>query len=94
MLLFWRVDLIDTLSGGVRPEGLYKKYASRGVTVHYKPYSLETAYDAVIGSDDIDWNDIIAASKSTPACEWAIVEHEKGILGDVAKCAEALRKMF
>ena len=89
-----QIDMGNTLSGGVRPEGLYKKYASRGVTVHYKPYSLETAYDAVIGSDDIDWNDIIATSKSTPVCEWAIVEHEKGILGDVAKCAEALRKMF
>ena len=89
-----QIDMGNTLSGGVRPEGLYKKYASRGVTVHYKPYSLETAYDAVIGSDDIDWNDIIATSKSTPVCEWAIVEHEKGILGDVAKCAESLRKMF
>lgn len=89
-----QIDMGNTLSGGVRPEELYKKYASRGITVHYKPYSLETGFDAVIGTDDIDWNGIIAVTKSVPACEWAIVEHEKGVLSDVAKCAEALRKMI
>lgn len=52
------------------------------------------SFDAVIGTDDIDWNGIIAVTKSVPACEWAIVEHEKGVLSDVAKCAEALRKMI
>ncbi len=89
-----QLDIGNALNGGQDPVALYKKYADKGVTVHYKAYSLENGYDALIGEDDIDWNAIVEISKNTPNFDWAIIE--KDALDDfdsVVKLYENLKKI-
>ncbi|HOJ47351.1 MAG TPA: sugar phosphate isomerase/epimerase [Bacillota bacterium] len=71
-----QVDIGNVLNGGREPIELYRKFASRGATVHYKAYSKEKGYDCAIGEDDIDWKTIVDISKNTPECEWIIVEKD------------------
>lgn len=90
-----QIDIGNALNGGQEPIALYKKYANKGVTVHYKAFSKEKEYDCIIGEDDIDWNAIVDISKSTPECTWVIVE--KDALDDfstVTKCFDNLKKII
>ena len=90
-----QIDIGNAANGGQDPVALYKRFADKGVTVHYKAYSNEKGYDCVIGEDDIDWNSIIGISKSTPSCSWAIVEKDaQDNFEAVIKCADNLKKMI
>ncbi|OGO88477.1 MAG: hypothetical protein A2Y15_01565 [Clostridiales bacterium GWF2_36_10] len=71
-----QLDMGNAVNGGKDAVALYKKFADKGITVHYKAFSAEKGYNCIIGEDDIDWKTIINISKTTPVCEWAIVEKD------------------
>lgn len=89
--LIMQIDLGNCYCAGMDPIPLYEKYAKRGVTVHYKPYSLTEGYIQPIGKDSIDWNKVIDITKKSGVCEYAIVEFESNdALTNVELCAKAL----
>lgn len=89
--LVMQIDLGNCYNAGMDPIPLYEKYAHRGLTVHYKPFSLTEGYTAPIGKDSIDWSKVIEITKSSGVCEYAIVEYESNdALTNVAICAKAL----
>lgn len=90
-----QIDIGNVMNGGKDPTQMYQRFASKGVTVHYKAFSKEKAYDCVIGEDDIDWKSIISISKTTPECAWAIVEKDdQDDFKTVTKCLENLKKLI
>lgn len=89
--LVMQIDLGNCYAAGMDPIPEYQKYAHRGFTVHYKPYSLTEGYSTPIGKDNIDWNKVIEISRASGVCEYAIVEYESGnSLFNVETCAKAL----
>lgn len=89
-----QIDIGNAASGGQDPIALYKKYAGKGVTVHYKAYSNDKGTDCSIGEDDMDWNEIVNISKSVPECAWAIVEKDaQDNFVSVEKSFKALKKL-
>jgi sugar phosphate isomerase/epimerase len=90
-----QLDIGNALNGGQDPVELYKRFADKGVTVHYKAFSMEKGYDCVIGEDDIDWNAVLSISKNTPSCAWVIVEKDaQDNFETVTKCYTNLKKMM
>ena len=92
-----QIDIGNTANGGKDPVEMYKRFAYKGVTVHYKPFSNKKAYDCVIGdeNDNIDWKSVIEISKNTPECVWAIVEKDdQDGFNLVTKCLDNLKKML
>lgn len=89
-----QLDMGNAHNGGKNAVPLYKKFASKGRTVHYKAFSAEKGYDCVIGEDDVDWNEIIRISKTTPECQWAIVEKDaQDDFDSVTRCYNNLSKL-
>lgn len=89
--LIMQLDLGNCYNAGMDPIPEYEKYAHRGATVHYKPFSLTTGYVSPIGEDSIDWKKVIDITKRSGVCEYAIVEYESNdALTNVEKCAKAL----
>ncbi len=89
--LVMQIDLGNCYNAGMDPVPLYEKYAHRGRTVHYKPFSLTEGYTAPIGEDSIDWKKVLEITKNSGVCEYAIVEYESNdALTNVEKCAKAL----
>ncbi len=60
---------------GLDPAELLRQNPGRHASIHAKPYST-TNREAVIGEDELDWADIIEASKTTGGIEWFIIEYE------------------
>ncbi|PKM63079.1 MAG: hypothetical protein CVU97_01995 [Firmicutes bacterium HGW-Firmicutes-21] len=90
-----QLDIGNALNGGQDPIALYKRFADKGVTVHYKAFSKEKAYDCVIGEDDIDWKAVIDISKNTPECAWVIVEKDaQDDFESIARCYTNLKKLI
>jgi len=89
-----QLDMGNSVNGGKDPIEMYKKFAEKGTTVHYKAFSTEKAYDCVIGEDDIDWKTIINISK-TNDCVWVIVEKDaQDEFESVTKSYNNLKKLI
>lgn len=94
--VFLQVDNGNALAGGADTIALFEKYPMRGVTVHFKPYSLKDGFATMIGADDIPWQKTFEVLKKQGVTEWYIVEYEdeKYEQYEGAKLAlDALRKM-
>jgi len=82
------------LGGGEAPPFL-RKYPGRATTVHVKPYS-KTNPKALIGEDDLPWDEIFELCAGVGGTEWYIVEYEVPdvpALDAVEKCLRVLRDM-
>jgi len=82
-----QLDLGNTLSAGADPLTWLKKYPSRSVTVHCKPWCKEGGYDLLKG-DDVPWKDVVDFCRSKGGTEWFIVEYEEG-----AELRSCIRKL-
>ena len=88
-----QIDTGNCMAAGFDPLKEYARWAHRGATVHFKPYSKAEGYKPVIGRDDIDWDKAVWIAKSCGVCEYIIVEYEcLGGFEGVTACAAELRK--
>ena len=73
------LDTGNAVAGGGDPIGSLKKYPGRQEWMHIKPYSAtkfwETGYDAMIGEDDFDWQQLIRTCVETGGCRVLTVEY-------------------
>lgn len=53
-----------------------KKFPGRVASVHAKPYSKSNP-NALIGSDELPWNEIFSLCENVAGVEWFIVEYER-----------------
>lgn len=60
---------------GQDPVELLKRHPGRTTTLHAKSYS-STKTEAVIGEDELDWEQIIDAAEEVGGTEWHILEYE------------------
>lgn len=60
---------------GQDPVELIKRHPNRTVSMHAKAYSSENEA-AVIGDDELNWEEIVLAAESTGGIEWYILEYE------------------
>lgn len=72
------LDTGNAVAGGGKPIESLKKYPGRQEWMHIKPYSnvnfWETGYDAMIGEDDFDWEELIRTCVETGGCKVLTVE--------------------
>jgi len=90
-----QLDTGNALHGGANPIPFLERYPGRATTVHLKAYS-STNSKALIGEDEVCWDDVFALCESTGGTEWYIVEQESYAfppLECVDKCLQNLRKM-
>lgn len=88
-------DSGNCIEGGDDPVRVLKKYGTRDVILHLKPYSKEKGFDTVLGDDEDlnDWNSIL-----DPAlCDfkWLLVESECAVLPEFVnaeRCLVGLKK--
>lgn len=88
-------DTGNCIEGGYNPSDIIKKYSSRDVLLHLKPYSHKKGFNIVLGDEDDDnnWQDILSANPSKYL--WLIVESENQALAELtnaSKCIEDLIK--
>lgn len=94
--VFLQVDNGNAMAGGADTVALFEKYPKRGVTVHFKPYSMKDGFATMIGEDDVPWEKTFEALDKQGVTEWYVVEYEdaKYEQYEGAKLAhDALRKM-
>ena len=70
-----QLDTGHAASIGKDPVELLKRHPGRTTTLHAKPYS-SAKEDAVIGADDLDWEQIIQTAEEVGGTEWHILEYE------------------
>jgi sugar phosphate isomerase/epimerase len=90
-----QLDTGNALHGGADPVPFLQRYPGRAATVHLKAYS-RTNDRALIGEDEVRWNDVFALCESTGGTEWYIVEQESYAfppLECVDKCLQNLKRM-
>ena len=88
-----QLDTGNAMIGGGDPVMLLKRYPVRATTVHIKPFS-KTKPNAVIGDDELPWQEIFKLCETIGGTQWYIVEYESDAyppLVSIAKCLEALR---
>jgi len=87
-------DAGNAMPGGEAPYYL-KKFPGRAVTFHVKPWS-KTNPKALIGEDDLPWQEIFKVAETVGGTEWYIVEFEVAAvpaMEAIDRCLKALRKM-
>jgi len=87
-------DTGNAMSGGGDAVVFLKRYPGRAATVHVKPYS-KTKPNALIGDDELPWQEIFKLCETTAGTRWYIVEYESDAyppLVSIEKCFEALRR--
>jgi sugar phosphate isomerase/epimerase len=90
-----QIDTGNALHGGADPVPFLEKYPGRAITVHLKSYS-STNDKALIGEDEVRWDDVFRLCETTGDTEWYIVEQESYAyppLECVDRCLKALRDM-
>jgi len=90
-----QLDTGNALHGGADPVPFLKKYPGRAATVHLKAYS-STDSKALIGEDEIKWDEIFELCESAGGTEWYIVEQESYAFPPIEcvdKCLQNLKKM-
>jgi sugar phosphate isomerase/epimerase len=89
-----QVDTGNAMIGGGDPVVFLKRYPGRAKTVHIKPFS-KTKPNAVIGDDELPWQEIFKLCETTGGTQWYIVEYESDAyppLVSIEKCLETLRR--
>ncbi|MEG0230211.1 MAG: hypothetical protein RR640_06370, partial [Oscillospiraceae bacterium] len=71
-----QLDTANALCAKLDPVKILEKYPNMSKTLHYKPFSNITQYDSMICEDDLNWEEIVRATKEISSCEYIIVEHE------------------
>jgi sugar phosphate isomerase/epimerase len=87
-------DTGNAMSGGGDAVMFLNRYPGRATTVHIKPYS-KTKPNALIGDDELPWQEIFKLCETTAGTRWYIVEYESDAyppLVSIEKCLEALRR--
>ena len=92
--VFFQLDTGNAAAGGGDIYGCFDRFPGRFGTVHLKPYSKKGKYDAMIGSDDTDWDRLISLCRGKGGTQWAIIEYEKDEDGrDLANVETALNAL-
>ena len=92
----WVIMQLDTSNcrdGGADPVAVLEKYPGRTRSIHIKAWGAGP--EAVIGEDQVKWDDVFAFCESKGGTKWYVVEHEtsKDPLDAVKRNFEALKKM-
>ncbi|MBN1583835.1 MAG: sugar phosphate isomerase/epimerase [Anaerolineae bacterium] len=90
-----QIDLGNALHGGGDPIPFLSQYPGRALTVHLKAYS-STNDKALIGEDDVPWEEVFQVCETSGNTEWYIVEQESYAfppLECVDRCLQALKAM-
>ena len=89
-----QMDTGNAMHGGGDPVTFLKRYPGRAITVHIKPFS-KAKPNAVIGDDELSWQEIFKLCETIGRTKWYIVEYESDAyppLVSIEKCLEALRR--
>jgi sugar phosphate isomerase/epimerase len=88
-----QLDTSNCLAGGADPVAVLKRYPGRELTIHLKAHG--GGPEAVIGEDQVNWQEVFKFCETKGKTQWYIVEHESGKdpLDAVKRCYEALKKM-
>ena len=90
-----QLDMGNTLSAGVEPVEILKRYPKRAQTLHIKPYSKEKGYNVMIGEDDIDWAETVKFCEEKGNTEYYIVEYEEAdAKTGIKACVDNFRKFL
>lgn len=90
-----QLDTGNALHGNADPVPFLERYPGRAVTVHLKSFS-KTNSKALIGEDEVRWNDVFRICETIGGTEWYIVEQESYAyppLECVDRCLKALKAM-
>ena len=90
-----QLDTGNALHGGADPVPFLKKYPGRAATVHLKAYS-STNPKALIGEDEVKWDEIFDLCESAGGTEWYIVEQESYAFPPIEcvdRCLQSLKEM-
>lgn len=88
-----QLDVGNCLGGGGDPYAVLKKFPGRATTIHIKPWGKDSR--ALIGEDEVKWNELFDLLEKPGKTEWYILEYEEdpAKIDGVKKCLETLRKM-
>lgn len=88
-----QLDTSNCREGGADPVAVLKKYPRRARTIHLKAFG--GGPEAVIGEDQVDWEEVFSFCESKGGTKWYVVEHEssKDPVDAVRRSYEALKKM-
>jgi sugar phosphate isomerase/epimerase len=87
-------DTGNAMHGGGDATIFLKRYPGRAATVHIKPFS-KAKPNAIIGDDELPWQEIFQLCETIGGTEWYIVEYESDAyppMVSVEKSLEVLRK--
>ncbi len=90
-----QIDTGNSLHGGADSVPYLEKYPGRALTVHLKAFAKDND-KALIGEDEVRWNDVFRLCETTGKTQWYIVEQESYAyppLECVDKCLQNLKKM-
>jgi len=88
-------DTGNAMGGGGKAVDYLKQYPGRSLTIHCKPWSSKDK-KAVIGEDELPWNEILGICETTGNTQWYIVEYEvAGVppLEAIEKCLAGMKKL-
>lgn len=71
-----QLDTGNASNTGVEVIELLKRNSGRSITIHIKPYSASNP-DALLGDDDLDWQEIMRICETSGGTEWYIIEYER-----------------
>ncbi|MBW8039650.1 MAG: sugar phosphate isomerase/epimerase [Planctomycetes bacterium] len=86
-------DTGNAMGGGGDPVVFLKRYPGRATTVHLKAFS-KSKPNAIIGDDELPWQEIFQICETIGQTKWYIVEYESDAyppLVSIEKCLEAMR---
>ena len=88
-----QLDTSNCRDGGADPVAVLKQYPGRARSIHLK--ASGGGPEAVIGEDQVKWDEVFAFCEKKGKTKWYIVEHEssKDPLDAVKRNYEALKKM-
>jgi sugar phosphate isomerase/epimerase len=89
-----QLDTGNAIIGGGDPVVFLMRYPGRAATVHIKPFS-KAKPNALIGDDELPWQEIFKLCETIGGTQWYIVEYESDAyppLVSIEKCLEALRR--
>jgi len=88
-----QLDTGDAYAAGINPAEILRKYPGRAQTIHIKPYSNTKGRNAVIGDDDIDWEEVVKLCSEQGKTEYFIIEYEEDdAKTGIKTCIENFRK--
>lgn len=88
-----QLDTSNCRDGKADPVEVLKRYPGRAITIHLKANG--GGQEAVIGEDQVKWNEVFAWCESSGGTQWYIVEHEssKDPVDAIRRSYAALQKL-